>query len=171
VHVIAHIGNVPVEEWLPFLVPIVALYVYGRRKERRRRDAVGRLPGPGEPLGQDMVERVMASWSAAKHGDLSPEYVRLLYPPGPDGMSASELAERVHSDPAEIERLLERLEDMEYLELEDREGFDGRRAWLTFRGYELLDATETALLTALEEASIEESARRQHGASSEAAGR
>jgi DNA-binding MarR family transcriptional regulator len=151
VDIIAHIGKIPVEEWLPFLVPIVALYLYGRRKERRRRAAVGRLPDPREPLGQDTVARVLAQWSAAKHTGLSPEHLPLLYPPGPDGLSAEELADRSHSDTAAVERLLEQLEDLEYVELENREGFDGLRAWLTFKGYELVDATESALLTALED--------------------
>jgi len=148
--VFAHIGNIPVEEWLPFVVPVVALYIYGRRRERRRREAVGRLPDPGEPLDGDTVERVVAEWSAAKHSDVSPEHLPLLYPPGPDGMTAAELANRVHSDAATVERLLEQLEDLEYLELEDCEGPDGPRALLTFRGYELVDATETALLGALQ---------------------
>jgi DNA-binding transcriptional ArsR family regulator len=149
VQIIAHIGNIPVEEWLPFLVPIVALYVYGRRRERRRRAAVGRLPDPGE-LDGDTIRRVVGEWSAGQHGDLAAEHLALVYPPGPDGMTAAELAERVHRDPATVERQLEELEELDYLELEDREGFDGRRAWLTFKGYELLDATETALLAALQ---------------------
>jgi DNA-binding transcriptional ArsR family regulator len=156
---IAHIGNIPVEEWLPFVAPVVALYVYGRRKERRRRDAVGRLPDPGALLDDDTVRRVIAEWAAGHHGDVSAEHLPLIYPPGPDGLTAAELAERVHRDPATVERQLEELEDLDYLELEDREGFDGRRAWLTFRGYELLDATETALLGSLEQASAEKSAR------------
>lgn len=48
--VIAHIGNIPVEEWLPFVVPVVALYLYGRRKDRHRRNEVERLPEAGELL-------------------------------------------------------------------------------------------------------------------------
>ncbi len=151
-YITAHIGNIPVEEWLPFVVPIVALYIYGRRRERHRREAVGRLPDPGEPLDHDTIERVVASWSAEKHSDVSPELLPLLYPPGPDGMTAAELANRVHSDAATVERLMEQLEDLEYLELEDFEGVDGPRALLTFKGYELVDATETALLAALQNA-------------------
>jgi hypothetical protein len=150
---IAHIGNVPVEETLPFLVPIVALYVYGRRRERRRRDAVRDLPAAGEPLNDDTVARVLAAWSAADHRDVSREHLPVLYPPGPDGMSASELAERGGCEPASVELLLEELADMEYLELEHREGFPERRAWLTFKGYELVHATETALLSAIDHTS------------------
>jgi DNA-binding MarR family transcriptional regulator len=162
VEIIAHIGKIPVEEWLPFLVPIVALYLYGRRKERRRREAVGRLPDPSEPLGEDTVARVLAQWSDAKHSGLSPAHLPLLYPPGPDGLSAEELAARSNSDTATVERLLEQLEDLEYVELENRDGFDGVRAWLTFKGYELVDATEAALLTALEHGAPR-ARRRDHG--------
>jgi len=64
-------------------------------------------------------------------------------------MSAGELAASIHAEPDTVERLLEALEELDYLELEERQGFDGRRAWLTFKGYELVDATETALLAAL----------------------
>ena len=39
----------------------------------------------------------------------------------PDGVSAAELAERVHGSPARIEHLLEELEDLQYLELENRD--------------------------------------------------
>jgi len=140
----AHIGNVPVEEWLPFLVPIVALYVYGRRKERRRRERAGRLPPPDEPLDDATAARVLAELAAADHSSISREQLPLLVPPGPDAMSAAELAPRMGSVAAAVERLLGELEAQEYLELDG----DGR-AWLTFRGYELLDATESALLEAL----------------------
>jgi hypothetical protein len=150
VHITAHIGNIPVEEWLPFLVPIVALYIYGRRAERRRREAVGRLPDLGEPLENDTIERVLASWSAEKHSHVSPAHLPLLYPPGPDGLTAAEIANKVHSDAATVGRLLEQLEDLGYLELDDFEGVDGPRAVLTFKGYELIDATESALLASLQ---------------------
>jgi IclR helix-turn-helix domain len=148
--VIAHIGNVPVEEWVPFVAPVVAVYLFVRRKERRRREALRRLPDPGEALDDKTVERVVADWSAAKHSDVSPAHLPLLYPPGPDGMTAAELANRAGFDTATVERLLEELEDLEYIEIEHRTGFDGQRAWLTFKGYELLDATEAALLAALQ---------------------
>jgi DNA-binding MarR family transcriptional regulator len=148
--VIAHIGNIPVEEWLPFLVPFICMYVYVRRKERRRRREMGRLPAPGEPLDEDTVEAVRAEWRRAEHGELSPAHLPLLYPPGPDGMSPTELAARVHSDLAPVERLLEELEDLEYLEVDEPPDPRDRRVWLTFRGHELVDATESALLVALE---------------------
>jgi hypothetical protein len=142
--VCAHIGNVPVEEWLPFLVPIVALYIYGRRRERRRRARAGRLPGPEERLDDATATRVLSELATADHASISREQLPLLVPPGPDAMSAAELAPRLGCAPAEVERLLGELEALEYLELDG----DGR-AWLTFRGYELLDATESALLEAL----------------------
>jgi DNA-binding IclR family transcriptional regulator len=94
--------------------------------------------------------RVVAEWSAEKHSDVSSEHLPLLYPPGPDGMTVAALADRVHSDPASVERLLEQLEDLEYLDLEHGEGFDNPSVSLTFKGYELVDATETALLAALQ---------------------
>jgi len=143
---IAHIGNIPVEEWLPFVVPVLALYLYGRHKNRRRRDAIQRLPDASKPLEEGTVELVLARWAKAKHKDLSPAYLPLLYPPGPDGMNAGELAERIHVDPATVERLLEELEDLGYLDLDERDERDGPRVSLTFEGYDLLYETEAALL-------------------------
>jgi DNA-binding MarR family transcriptional regulator len=147
---LAHIGNIPVEEWLPFLVPIIGLYIYGRRKDRRRRAAVGRLPDASERLDERTIKQILADLSKAKHDDVSAEHLPLLYPPGPDGFSAAELAERTDSDPATVERLLEDLEDREYLDVDGGDSHEGRRAWLTFKGYELVDATEVALLAAAE---------------------
>jgi DNA-binding transcriptional ArsR family regulator len=147
---LAHIGNIPVEEWLPFLVPIIGLYIYGRRKDRRRRAAVSRLPDASERLDERTIKQILADLSKAKHDDVSAEHLPLLYPPGPDGLSAAELAERTDSDPATVERLLEDLEDHEYLDVDGGDSPEGRRAWLTFKGYELVDATEVALLAAAE---------------------
>jgi hypothetical protein len=147
--VIAHIGNIPIEEWLPFVVPFVLLYVYVRRKESRRRREVGRLPAAGDALDERTVEVVQAEWSRSKHGELSREHLPLLYPPGPDGMSPTELAARIHSDTATVEQLLEQLEDLDYLELDEPADPQERRVWLTFRGHELVDTTESALLAAL----------------------
>jgi hypothetical protein len=145
----AHIGNIPVEEWLPFLVPIIGLYIYGRRKDRRRRAAVARLPDVRDPLDGRMIEHVLAELSKAKHDHVSAEHLPLLYPPGPDGLSAVDLAERTNSaDPAVVERLLVELEDLEYLDLNSGENSEDHRAWLAFKGFELVDATEIALLAA-----------------------
>jgi hypothetical protein len=151
--VIAHIGNIPIEEWLPFLVPFICMYVYIRRSESRRRRKVGRLPPLGERLDESTVEVVWAEWRRANHEDLSRAHLPLLYPPGPDGMSPTELAARAHSDTATVERLLEELEDLEYLEVDEPPDPRDRRVWLTFKGHELVDATESALLAALEHGS------------------
>ncbi len=146
---LAHIGKVPVEEWLPFVVPVVALFIYGRRRDRRRKLAVGRLPEPSEPLGESTLEAVEASWAQANHTEITRSHLPILYPPGPDGMNAAELAERCRADAGVVERMLEELADLDYLELDEREGFEGQRAWLTFKGYELVDNTENALIAAL----------------------
>lgn len=126
---------------------MLALYLYGRHQSRRRREAVQRLPDASEALDESTIALVVARWAKAKHEDLSPVYLPLMYPPGPDGMNAGELAERIHADPVTVERLLQELEDLGYLDLEERDGFDGPRAWLTFEGYDLLNETESALLS------------------------
>jgi hypothetical protein len=147
VDVLAHIGNIPVEEWLPFVAPVVILYVYGRRSQRRRQAEVAQLPEPGSALDEQTVAGVLDAWSE-KHTDVSREHLPLVYPPGPDGLSARELAARLHAEPAAVLRQLQELEDLDYLELEDGETPAERRAWLTFRGYELVEETESALLAA-----------------------
>ena len=144
---IAHIGKVPVEEWLPFLVPIVALYVYGRHKYGRRRVALEHLPDARALLDENIVARVRERWSAAGHKELSAELVPLLYPPGPDGLTAAELADRHQGHPAAVERLLEELQELGYLDL-DEDSAGERRAWLTIEGHALLELTEGELLAA-----------------------
>ena len=62
-------------------------------------------------------------------------------------MRAGQLADNVHADPVTVGRLLDELEDLGYLDLEDREGPHGPRAWLTFEGYELVHEMESALLS------------------------
>jgi hypothetical protein len=148
---LAHIAGVPVEEWLPFLVPIVGLYLWGRRRERRRRTAVAGLPAAGEALAEGVVAQVLDRWRDAGYGDLAREHLPLLYPPGPDGLSAGELARRAGpgADMAAVEGLLDELEEGEYVELDEPETTEGRRAWLTLKGYALVDSTEDALLRAL----------------------
>jgi hypothetical protein len=142
----AHIGNVPVEEWLPFTVPVIALYLYGRHRARRRREAVERLPGAGEALDDDTVRRVLARWSAAGHRELSPEHVLLLYPPGPEGVTGVELATRIRRDPVTVERLLDELAELGYVEFERQRNNAEQQAWLTVEGYDLVKATEDELL-------------------------
>jgi predicted transcriptional regulator len=147
--VTAHIGNIPVEEWLPFLVPVVALYFFVRRKERRRRERVRRLLDGGGQLDAETTSAVLASWAATDHEDVSPEQLPLLYPPGPDGMTAAELATRIHRDTATVQRQLEDLAELGYLELDQGEPPQARRAWLTAVGSDLVNLTEDALLASL----------------------
>jgi hypothetical protein len=144
---IAHIGNVPVEEWLPFLAPIVVLYVYGRHRYRRRREAVEQLPAASELLDEDVVRRVVDRWATAEHTELSADVVLLLYPPGPDGLTAAELASRIHRDPVAVEKLLEELQELGYLDLEEGDDLSGRRASLTVDGHDLLGLAEDELLS------------------------
>jgi hypothetical protein len=146
VYVIAHIGNIPVEESLPFLVPIIALYVYGRHRARRRREAVERLPDASTALDDDTVRRVLARWSAAGHRELSPEHVLLLYPPGPEGVTGAELATRIRRDPVTVERLLDELAELGYVEFDRQRDNAEQQAWLTVDGYDLVKATEDELL-------------------------
>jgi hypothetical protein len=143
---IAHIAGIPVEEWAPFLVPVLALYFGGRVRRRRREQALERLPDASEALNPATTSRVLAHWSQANH-QISSEYLPLLYPPGPDGLTAAQLAQRTHADPAAIEQQLDALEDLGYLELRHHDG-DAPRAWLTIQGYDLLNETERALLAA-----------------------
>jgi hypothetical protein len=152
VRVIAHIGNVPVEEWLPFLVPVVALYLYGRHRDRRRTVAVQRLPQPADGLDLRAVRLVLERWAQADHAGLTPEHVALLYPSGPEGMTESELAARAHLDVANVRRALQQLERLGYVELDGLETGDAEpqehRVWLSVDGYDLLLVAETALLGA-----------------------
>jgi DNA-binding transcriptional ArsR family regulator len=147
VDVVAHIGNIPVEEWLPFVVPFLALFIYGRRRERRRRSAVAKLPAPGELLDERVLGRVLERLREGGHGDVAARHVALLYPPGPDGMTVEQLASHGHTDPDTVRLLLEELEELGYVELEDRDRPEPRAA-LTIEGYDLVNATEAALIDA-----------------------
>ena len=146
---IAHIGNIPVEEWLPFVVPVIVLYVYGRSWSRRHRKKVARLPGPAAPLDEKITEFVLSRWAAAKHGEVAREQLPLMYPPGPDGITATELAERIGADLPSVTRRLEDLADLGYLEYDSEDS--EQRLWLTVEGIHLLNITEDALLVALED--------------------
>jgi hypothetical protein len=144
--VIAHIGGIPVEEWAPFLVPVLALYFWGRRANRRHRADVERLPDVAAGLDRATTDLVLAQWSQARHDDLSAEFVPLIYPPGPEGQTAGEIAQRIHADRATVEDRLEQLQNLGYVELRLGEDSEDRRAWLTIKGFDLLDRTETALI-------------------------
>jgi DNA-binding transcriptional ArsR family regulator len=147
----AHIGNVPVEEWLPFLVPVVALYVYGRHRERRRRSAVDRLPDRQRLLDEGTTQLVLRRLAEGRHGGISGEYLPVLYPPGPDGMTAQEIANHSRLDSPTVERLLEALEELGYVEPPGDDGPE-QRVWLTVEGYDLVNVTESALLAVSEAA-------------------
>lgn len=147
--VIAHIGKIPVEEYAGFIVPVIALYAYGQAWSRRHRKKVAHLPDPAAPLDERTIEFVAARWAAAKHGEVGREQLPLMYPPGPDGITASELAERIGADPFSVTRRLEDLADLGYVEFDP--GEDGQRFWLTVEGIDLLNITEEALLAVFDD--------------------
>jgi DNA-binding MarR family transcriptional regulator len=64
----------------------------------------------------------------------------------PEGQTAGEIAERICADRATVQDQLEQLEQLGYVELRPAEDAEQRRAWLTIKGYDLLDRTETALI-------------------------
>ena len=146
--VVAHIGNIPVEEWVPFLVPVLGLYFWGRRKDRRRSKAVERLPEASEALDEHTITLVVDRWTKRDFQDLSPTHLSVLYPPGPEGRTADEIAARTRTDPVIVARLLTELEELGYVEIEKRNGSDEPRVWLTMKGCDVLYETETALLSA-----------------------
>jgi hypothetical protein len=148
VYVFAHFGKIPVEEWLPFVAPVVALCLYVRRNERRRREAVQRLPSVNEPRDDSTVRRVLDQWSEADFEGVSREHLALLYPPGPDGTTAAELATRIGSDSQTVKHQLEDLAELGYLTLEGPAGSEDSRASLTADGMDLVNVTEDALLAA-----------------------
>ncbi len=143
--VIAHIGKIPVQESLPFLVPIVALIVSIWRKERRRNSELELLPDAGELLDERTVELVRARWAQNRHGELSASCLPVLYPPGPDDMTIAQLATRAKSDTGTVQRLLEELEELGYVELDGHDDAD-QAVSLTVEGYDLVNVTEAALL-------------------------
>ena len=148
---LAHIGNIPIEEWAPFLVPIIGLYFYGRRREHRRRGEVSELPETSEGLDPTVVEKIVAGWREARYDGVRPEHLPLLYPPGPDGLSVAELAERTAGEEETVRGLLEQLERGEYLDLFPEPQSGGLQASLTLRGFGLVDQTEESLLEDLRE--------------------
>jgi len=87
----------------------------------------------------------MLKTEAHRHDD---EDVALLYPPGPEGVTAAQLASRINRDPASVERLLDELADLGYVEFDGKGALADRRAWLTIQGYDLVKATEDELLGA-----------------------
>jgi predicted transcriptional regulator len=144
---IAHIGNIPVQESLPFLVPMIALALFVWRKERRRREELERLPDAEDLLDERTVELVLGRWAESRHRDLGARHIPILYPPGPDETTAAQLAGRANCDTDTVQRLLVELEALGYVELEGYEGPD-QAVSLTVEGYDLVNATEAVLLDA-----------------------
>jgi DNA-binding MarR family transcriptional regulator len=154
--VIAHIGKIPVEEYAGFVVPVIALYAYGRTWSRRHRKKLARLPAPSQALDEQTVQFVLERWGEDGQGELGAELVGLMYPPGPDGSTASELAQRIGADRARVESGLAELAELGYLESGPGEG--ERRMSLTAEGIHLLNITEDALLATLGDAAAAEEA-------------
>lgn len=154
---LAHIGGVPVQESLPFLVPVVALLLYGRRRGRHRRREVEELPDAEEMLDEGTTARVVAEWAKGRHTDVAARHVALMYPPGPDGASTKELAARTGQDLATVGRLLSELQELGYVDLDGPPG-PAQAASLTLEGYDLLDGAESVLLEAARERGAEASA-------------
>ena len=150
VSLLAHIGGIPVQESLPFLVPIVALVLYGRHRGRARRQEVKQLPDAAEMLDEALADRIVAEWAKGRHTGVAARHVALMYPPGPDGASAAELASRTGEDLDTVERLLAELHDLGYVDLDGPEG-PAQGASLTLEGYDLLDVAESVLLDAARE--------------------
>jgi DNA-binding MarR family transcriptional regulator len=145
---LAHIGGIPVEEWLPFLVPVLAIYVYVRRRERRRRAEVRRVLDAGGGLSDEVIAEILEQWRAAKHDELGAEHVRLMAPPGPNGATARELAGRAHRDEPAVRRLLGDLSELGYIEEDERERGGEARVWLTAEGFAVAHLAERVVLSA-----------------------
>jgi DNA-binding transcriptional ArsR family regulator len=160
--VIAHIGKIPVEEYAGFIVPVIALYAYGRAWSRRHRRRLARLPGPAEGLDGRTVELVLARWAEAKHAELGRELVPLMYPPGPEDVTASELAQRIGAEHDSVVRWLQELAELGYVEYDPRES---EQVSLTTEGIHLLNITEEALLSALADPAASDPADPEHAGS------
>jgi hypothetical protein len=143
---LAHIGGIPVEEWLPFLVPLIAIYAYVRRRERRRRAEVQRVLAAGVALSDELIETILGEWTAARRDELTAEHVRVMAPPGPNGTSAAELARRMHRDERTVARLLGDLAELGYVE-EDAPAEGETKVWLTADGFAVAHMVERAVLT------------------------
>jgi len=139
--VLAHIGNIPVEEWLPFVVPVVVLYLLGRRMTRNREREVAQVMAE-ELLDERTVGEILERWRHKRPNELSSRYVPIFWPPGPEGSTPGELAKRLGYDLETLEAMLGELEELGYIE---RDGGDGT-LWLTIEGYDLMNDAESVLL-------------------------
>lgn len=145
---LAHIGGIPVEEWLPFVVPVLAVYLYVRRRERRRRAEVRRLLAADRLLDDELVGEILERLRAAQHDEIRAEHVPLLYPPGPDGATAAELAARARLDAAAVRERLDDLIELGYLECSSGEEAADARVWLTAEGFAAEHVAEDVVLAA-----------------------
>lgn len=143
---LAHIGAIPVEEWLPFVVPVLAIYVYIRRRERRRRIEVQRVVDAGRELSDDVIATILEQWSAADHGELGPEHVRVMAPPGPNGATPAELAARAGHDEPGVRKALGDLSELGYVEQDAPAGGGEARVWLTAEGFAIAHVAERVVL-------------------------
>jgi DNA-binding MarR family transcriptional regulator len=139
--VLAHIGNIPVEEWLPFVAPVVVLYLLGRRMTRNREREVAQVMAK-ELLDERTVGEILERWHQRRPNELSSKHVPIFWPPGPEASTPGELAARLGIDLARVEPLLDEVEELGYLE---RDGGDGT-LWLTIEGYDLMNDAESVLL-------------------------
>jgi hypothetical protein len=150
--VLAHIGKVPVEEWLPFVVPVVAVWVWSRYKTRREQATLPPTEKQRRRAAQGRVALVLAHWRAAGHDELGESHVPLLAPPGPQGCNAAELAARTGVSEPETRELLEELDEVGVIELLPAE--DSDRVWLTPLGEDLVDVAAHALAEPLPAAAL-----------------
>lgn len=145
--VLAHIGNIPVEEWLPFVAPVVVVYFVARSRRRRRAKEIAQIPEAAQLLDERTVKRVVEHWAQTRHHDLAARHVAVFYPPGPDGRTPEELAEQIGSDADSIAHLLDELEDLGYLERETGD----EPLWLSTEGFDALSEAESVLLETVKE--------------------
>jgi len=146
-YLLAHIAGIPVQEWSPFIVPVVVLYLYGRRSTRKRQAALREVGDRASSLEESTAQRILSAWSKAGHDQLTSEHVRLLYPPGVDGANVAEIAARLGSKPDAVQTSLEVLAELGYVDLEDdADGAAEGPVWLTPDGFNLVHSMEDLLL-------------------------
>jgi DNA-binding transcriptional ArsR family regulator len=148
--ILAHLAGIPVEEWAPFWVPIVVLLVWGWRRERRGRAAIAKLPKEQDLLTDATFARIHAAWRAAGLDGAEQRHLKLLYPPGPDGLTVAQLAEQTKLDERAAARQLLELEEAGFVTLDGKPGPE-QQVFLTMRGFDLESVTEEELLRAADE--------------------
>ena len=145
--ILAHLAGIPVEEWAPFWVPILVLLVWGWRRERRGRAEIAKLPEQTELLTDTISARIVDAWRQAGLDGAQARHLKLLYPPGPDGLTVAQLVERTKVDEPTAARQLLELEEAGYVTLDGKPGTE-QQVFLTMRGFDLESVTEEQLLLA-----------------------